>query len=313
LTFTLAHISDVHLPLQGVRLVDLSPKRLLGWLNWHQRRNRLHRREVADQVVADIRAHAVDHVLVSGDLTNIGTPAELGAALLWLQALGPPDWVTAIPGNHDVYGRMLRDPGLARWQQYMSSNVAGLAFCTAGDFPFVRVLGPVALVGTSSAVATPPLYASGRLGPQQTARLAEALTRLRNSGLARVVAIHHAPVPGLGRTRGLEDAGAVGAAIATAGADLVVHGHHHRFMLGSLPRTKAPPIPVVGVASASAAPGAHDPAAAWHRYRFDATGTLIEATAHTLTGNSFTVAPIGLPALANRPAAAPRNHAEQGR
>src|SRR5262245_39982 len=105
--FTLAHISDVHLgplPLPGV--TDCNLKRLSGYLNWHRNRKHLHLRPVLDSIVADLLAQRPDHIAVTGDLVNIGLPSEHLAALDWLATLGPPDRVSVVPGNHDIYTRL---------------------------------------------------------------------------------------------------------------------------------------------------------------------------------------------------------------
>jgi hypothetical protein len=65
----------------------------------------------------------------------------------------------------------------------------------------------------------------------------------------------------------LRDAEAFAAAIARAGAELVVHGHTHRMSWHSL-STPRGPVPVIGVASASArAQHAHREPAQFHVYR----------------------------------------------
>ena len=48
----------------------------------------------------------------------------------------------------------------------------------AAGFPFVRRRGPLALIGLSTAVPTPPFMATGRLGEAQLARLGETLVAL---------------------------------------------------------------------------------------------------------------------------------------
>ena len=72
MAFTLAHLSDPHLPpLPAARLRDLASKRALGYLNWTRNRHKYHRREVLDALVADMRAQAPDHIAVTGDLVNL--------------------------------------------------------------------------------------------------------------------------------------------------------------------------------------------------------------------------------------------------
>ena len=50
--FTLAHLSDPHLPpLPAARLGDLAGKRALGYLNWTRNRHKFHRRDVLDALL----------------------------------------------------------------------------------------------------------------------------------------------------------------------------------------------------------------------------------------------------------------------
>ncbi len=65
---------------------------------------------------------------------------------------------------------------------------------------YVRLRRNVALIGVSSAVPQPLHRASGILGPTQIERsLGLILHDLRERGYARVVMIHHPPLPGLAK------------------------------------------------------------------------------------------------------------------
>ena len=102
--FTIAHISDPHLaPLPSPDFRALLGKRLLGYLSWTKRRRHIHRPEVLRALAEDLASQPVDHVVVTGDLTNIALPAEFSNAAHWLSELGDPDKVTVVPGNHDYY------------------------------------------------------------------------------------------------------------------------------------------------------------------------------------------------------------------
>ncbi len=104
--FTLAHLSDPHLPpLPKPRLIELAGKRALGYVNWTRNRHKYQRREVLDALVADVQAQTPDHIAVTGDLVNLALEAEFAPARAWLDGVGPPDRVTTIPGNHDAYVR----------------------------------------------------------------------------------------------------------------------------------------------------------------------------------------------------------------
>ena len=66
--FTLAHLSDPHLPMPVARPLDLVGKRVTGYLNWWRHRAHLHVPEALAGVVADIQAQKPDHIALTGDL-----------------------------------------------------------------------------------------------------------------------------------------------------------------------------------------------------------------------------------------------------
>lgn len=275
-TLTLAHLSDVHLaPIEGFTLPYWNLKRGLGYLNWQRGRVRVHQRRIADLIAADIRAQAPDHIAVTGDLANLGLPSEYRVGRLWLEALGPPSQVSVVPGNHDIYsGRMHGASCLTEWAANMTSDAWGAERSgMRGGFPYVRRVGNIALIGVNSAVPTPPFVAAGRLGSDQIAALEHILTNLRADGMARVVMIHHPPLPGQApRRRALEDALELKAMLERCGAELVLHGHNHTETQVWLPSSSGP-IPVCGVASASAGVAHHDePLARYALYHFADTG-----------------------------------------
>jgi 3',5'-cyclic AMP phosphodiesterase CpdA len=265
--FVLAHLSDPHLaPLPTARLADLASKRLLGWLHWRHTRHTIHRAEQVDLLVRDLAAQAPDHVAVTGDLVNIALAAEFPQARAWLHGVGSPHDVTLVPGNHDAYVRSALAAQATHWHEFMRGDAAPTQ---ALQFPFVRRRGPLAIVGLSSAVATAPLMATGRLGPGQIERLDGLLAQL--AGHFRVVLIHHPPGRSRsGRFKRLTDAAALRAVLARRGAELVLHGHDHVQALDWLPGPRGP-IPALGVPSASAAmvDGHHVEPAAYNLYRID--------------------------------------------
>jgi 3',5'-cyclic AMP phosphodiesterase CpdA len=134
-------------------------------------------------------------------------------------------------------------------------------------FPFLRIRGPVALIGVSTAVPTPPFMATGLLGAPQIAEMTALLTA--TASRFRVVLIHHPPhaMP-KSRIKRLVDAAAFRDAIAAVGAELVIHGHDHVRSLAWIdgPRGR---VPVIGVPSASAAFGTDHDAGGYNLYRID--------------------------------------------
>ena len=272
-TTTFGHISDPHLPLSpGVPrpFRMLAGKRLFAFLSWQMGKRQFHQKKALQAICDDIAPYRLDHLLVTGDLTNLALPEEFSAARAWLGRLGDPDRVSVVPGNHDLTVALPRQAGLAHWQPWMRGDADADNVTPA--FPFIRRRGLVAFINLSSAVATPPLIASGRLGSGQIERVKKALQQTQQAGLFRVVALHHPPLAGVISTRkGLQDGHRFREMLAVTGAELVVHGHCHRPTFGYL-TGPAGPIPVVGVPSASAAPErAHDRHARWHLFRVSRT------------------------------------------
>lgn len=259
--FVLAHLSDPHLaPLPPARPRELLSKRGLGYINWLRKRRSIHRTDVLATVVADLRSRAPDHVAVTGDLVNLSLAGEFEPARAWLQKLGDPRDVSVVPGNHDSYVRSAAGSALREWDIYMRGD-------GGESFPYVRRRGPLALIGLSTSLPTLPLAATGRLHGDQIARLGEILAKLKRETF-RVVLIHHPPVAGANYFRRLTNAAALRAVLQEHGAELVLHGHHHAASLHWLPGPQIR-IPVVGVPSASVAPGQHDDPAGYNLYEIE--------------------------------------------
>jgi 3',5'-cyclic AMP phosphodiesterase CpdA len=262
--FSLAHLSDPHLPpLPAARLRDLAGKRALGYLNWTRNRHRYHRREVLDALVADIRAQRPDHVAVTGDLVNLGLEAEFAPSLAWLESVGGAHDVTVIPGNHDAYVHATRHHATVAWADYLRGDEAD----GASAFPFLRRRGPVALIGLSSAVPTPPLMATGKLGRAQLEALDRILAQLATEQLFRVLLVHH-PLSSSSRIKRLTDSRKLHALLRKHGVELVLHGHDHihSTMWFEGPHGR---VPAIGVPSASALPHKHYPAAAYNLFSIE--------------------------------------------
>lgn len=258
--FRLAHLSDPHLPPPkgafGWR--DLLSKRLLSRIAWRRKRKE-HRPEVLSALIADIAAHAPDHMAITGDLTNYAAPAEFAAAREWLKGLGSPRDITVSPGNHDA---LAAPPGgadrFAGWTPWLSDG-------RESDFPHVRVRDGVAIFNLCSAVPTALHLATGHLGEGQLARLDAELADPAYADLFRVLLLHHPPVAGaVSKRKSLADQEGLRAVLARHGVNLVLHGHAHEALTATIPGPDGTSIPVLGVPSASAAGSHHHPAARWH-------------------------------------------------
>lgn len=271
---TFAQLSDPHLSsLEEVRWRDLASKRLLGYLSWRKRRRAEHRSEVLDSMQRDLEIKRPEHLVITGDLTHIGLPDEFRQARSWLESLGEPRDVTVIPGNHDAYVDAPWANSFGWWEPWMVSDGAPVTAGKPGSFdtlfPSLRVRGPVAFIGLSSATPSAPLMATGRIGARQLERLEALLETSGRQGLFRVVLLHHPPVPGEEKWRKrLTDAGRLCQVIARCGAELVLHGHRHRAVQSriEIPGTH---VPVFGIPSASSIGHKPGRAAQYYLYRVE--------------------------------------------
>jgi 3',5'-cyclic AMP phosphodiesterase CpdA len=266
--FTLAHLSDPHLPpLPSLRLRDLAGKRALGYLNWTRNRQKVHKRDVLDALVSDMQAQTPDHIAITGDLVNLALEAEFAPSRAWLESVGAPDRVTVIPGNHDAYVRATQHRFAQAWGNYLDSDD------TAGGgviFPSLRRRGPLALISVSSAVPTPPLMATGRLGRTQLDALGRVLEQLSAEQSFRVLLIHH-PLRSDSRAKRLTDSSELLALLKQHGVELILHGHDHVHSTIWVDGPKGS-IPAIGVPSASAVAHGRYPAAAYNLFSIERDG-----------------------------------------
>jgi 3',5'-cyclic AMP phosphodiesterase CpdA len=267
--FRLAHISDVHLgPLPDVSYRDLASKRVVGYVNWRRNRRKLLTEGALGAILGAIRQEAPDHLAVTGDLVNLALDAELDLARLWLEALGRPEDVSVVPGNHDAYVPGAFDKACRLWAPWMSGDgFAGRVDRHA--FPYLRVRGHVALIGVSTARATAPFMASGFFRQAQGERLGRLLDAAAARRLCRIVMIHHPPVRGaVSQHKRLLGIGRFQSVVRRHGAELVLHGHSHLPTLHWIGGGSAP-IPVVGVSAAGQGFGGHHPPAQYNLITVD--------------------------------------------
>lgn len=264
-TFTLAHLSDVHLPpLPQPAIGELLGKRMLGYINWRRNRHRIHQSDVLDALVADIKAQAPDHIAVTGDLVNLAHAAEFAPARQWIEGVGTPQLVSLVPGNHDAYTRSAVPRFEQTFGDYMRSDTG------AAGFPYLQRRGPLALIGLSTAVPTAPFMATGTLGAAQLAALDRMLGEVSGAELFRVLLIHH-PLRSKHKHKRLTDTDALQAVLKRHGVELILHGHDH---IHSTMWFEGPSgrIPAIGVPSASSIAHGHRPAAAYNLFAIERAG-----------------------------------------
>jgi 3',5'-cyclic AMP phosphodiesterase CpdA len=183
------HLSDIHFGAVDDRLVD-------PFLDLAHRLN-------------------PDLCVVSGDLTQRARGSQFRAAHAFLARLPGP--ILVVPGNHDMPLHNLAVRLLAPFTGY--ARVLGHDLEPQVRLPDAMVQG----VNT----ANPLVWKAGRLRSASLTRLTDAFAAAP-PGLWRIAVMHHAPVPAAdGTPADIADPVGTLAALARAGADIVLSGHTH--------------------------------------------------------------------------------------
>ena len=285
----IVHVSDPHVLSRTAahwRSIIFN-KRLTGFANLLLKRGRVHRREYLLAVMTAATANC-DHLVVTGDLTNLALDHEYEEAVALFTDAARRTEVTVVPGNHDIYLPSTHDTRRFphHFGKFFASDLPELACdLRAGSFPCVKLRGAIALVALTSAVPRPPFISAGFVGHEQL----EALQRVLEHPAVRqrlpVILIHHPPVDTRSRLvqfkDGLVDAAALRTTLAPVPRGLVLYGHLHIREHRTITTTN-------GRLDAVAASGAaldHPDAsvrAGFNVYDIDETGTLQSIEAHVL-------------------------------
>jgi len=168
-------------------------------------------------------AHATPHnlVLITGDITQQGLPAEFEAAGRWIGRMPDPRFV--IVGNHDVPYWSLIARVFSPWKAFEQA-IGHPAHDHQFLSPDLMVRGVVTARGWQARAN----WSKGVIDLDQTRKAAEAL-RQAPVGALRVLACHHPLIEMIGAPMtGEVKRGAAAAQIfAEAGVDLITTGHVH--------------------------------------------------------------------------------------
>ena len=272
----IAHISDLHvLSSTGAHWRDIIfNKRLTGYANLILRRGRVHRREYLLAVLSAAVARA-DHLVVTGDITNLSLEHEYEEARALLDEAAQRTEVTVVPGNHDIYlpstHRRRRFPH--HFDQFLQSDLPQFARdLPAGRFPCVKLRGRLAIIALSSGVPRPPFIAAGYVGHAQLEAFETVLLHPEVQRRTPIVLIHHPPVdtrPRIAQLRdGLVDAAALRSSLARLSRGLVLFGHLHVRVRCELP-TLSGKLDVIGASGAALDHPDRSVRAGFNLYEFD--------------------------------------------
>ena len=222
----LAHLSDLHLiERDHLKRRGLSRTRL-QFLSFGAPLDAEARLARATALLQQARRSGADHVLITGDLTEDGTPAqfEVLAEVLHKSRLDP-DCVTLVPGNHDGYS----EPGA--FGRALEGSLSAFRRTSAGDA--TSVLSGAVIVPLSTMIEG-QWFTSSR-GVVQHADLAR-VRRIASDPISRdravVVAQHHPPshhpVFAVEWIDGVSNALAMHELMQERTRVHVLHGHTHR-------------------------------------------------------------------------------------
>lgn len=296
----IAHVSDLHVlaPLGSELRGMIFNKRITGLANLLMMRARVYRQDYLLAVLRAAAEHA-EHLVVTGDITNLSLEGEYRAAERLLSELQSMTEVTVVPGNHDVYLPAIHHERrfLHHFRKYMTSDLPDLSLeLSAGHFPSVKLRGPLAIIGLSSAVPRPPFVSAGYLGDDQLTALARVLAHPEVTRRTPIVLVHHSPFDAPLRLEqlrgGLVDAAALRRALPTVARGLILYGHLHVRR-----RSRLPTAGWEAVAASAAAldhPSAHV-RAGYNLIDVDESGQIRSLEAHVLDPGSGKFRAVSLP------------------
>src|SRR5919112_1187049 len=181
-----------------------------------------HDQRLVDAIEARIDEEKPDLVVISGDFTQRARTEQFEDACAFLERLRDKGHdVLAVPGNHDVplydvFRRFLSP--LTRYKRYIDDTL-----CPVHELPGVTVVG----INT----ARSSTFSDGRINEEQMRFIRETFGRT-NADALRVLVTHH-PLFALPVGETGEVKRAVGRselaldAVADAGVDMLLAGHHH--------------------------------------------------------------------------------------
>lgn len=275
----IAHVSDLHvLDLREVSPLRFLNKRVTGWANLRFKRKHVHKPEALARVLTAVHDASPDHLVVTGDLTNLALEREFEAVRrIFAEVVRlPVERISIIPGNHDAYTQGSAKSGrfASFFHEFTASDRPELAASIpVGKFPFVRFVGDdVALIGLSSAVPQLPVLAGGALGRPQLEALGRILADPEVERRIPVLLGHH-PLhvpPTLWKqiSQGLSDSRALLQQLDSLSRVFYLHGHLHVRLERSLP-TRAGRVTIFGATSASLLESDPHRRAGFNLYDFD--------------------------------------------
>jgi 3',5'-cyclic AMP phosphodiesterase CpdA len=197
----------------------------LSYLSFGRRLDPAERRQRMRRALAEVKAAGVDHLVLTGDLTEDGHASQFEVlAELIAESRFPQDRITILPGNHDAY------IDGAAFEQAMAGPLRPYASMSKNCSPIP--LRDATLVPVSTAFRQSCLLSAGAIGDAARAALAAIVVDPAFTGKPLVFAQHHHPeshyMPLWQWIDGIVDHEVLSAFLDKCPHLYVVHGHTHR-------------------------------------------------------------------------------------
>jgi 3',5'-cyclic AMP phosphodiesterase CpdA len=180
---------------------------------------------VVEDLLASVNQHRPDLVALSGDFTQRARHVEFGQAVQFLNRISPPKLL--VPGNHDVplynlFYRFLRP--FAKYHRYVSPLGHGAGLFRDDE---------LAILGVNTARRF--TRKDGRISLEQIAHIGSVFRDVPQTVFKAIVTHHPLAYPSGEVSRKLAGRATLALqAIADAGVHLLLSGHYHRAVSGSM-------------------------------------------------------------------------------
>jgi Icc protein len=183
----IAHLSDVHLLESGLAVGSAYTwsTRLVSYARALEPRSRA--RKLSRALSAAV-AKGATHIVISGDLTEIGSDAQFEAFAQSLHDSGiTPERITLVPGNHDAY---TSEDG---WRRALKGPLAAFRASSAAEPGQVVDRGEVVFLPINSSCYQSIARSGGHLTDETTAAIAKLLDDPALQRRCVVLVQHHPP------------------------------------------------------------------------------------------------------------------------
>jgi len=220
----IAQLTDLHLLEDSYADRAFGPRARLSYLSLGRRLDPQERRKRAATALEEVRARSVDHLLITGDLTEDGhlEQFEVLAELLSDSRI-PAERITLVPGNHDAY----IDGGAFAMAMQGPLKPYAATSLTATALRF----DDVTIVPVSTAFHQSPLRSAGAIAQNELEALASVANDPSLVGQPLVFAQHHPPtrllIPLMHWIDGLVEHAALSDLFDRCPHLHVLHGHTH--------------------------------------------------------------------------------------